>query len=351
MASDDASQKIYPASPTKRKKAREEGQVAKSTELISLITLSSSLLFIYFYRNSIFKLSDKLFYAFYNNINQDINVSIVNYYLKTMLLYITPLLVVILISAFLSNYLQVGLQLSPKVLQPDFKKISMISGFKRMFSMDSFIELAKALVKVTGVLYIVYAGLKPVLHQFQSAYTVNIHTSFEYIFNNLFGIVIKICALLLVLSISDFMYKRYKFEKDLMMTRQEMMDELKNQEGSAEVKQKQREFAMSLTRKQIKRVQEATVVITNPTHYAIALYYDPEKAPIPKVLFKGVDELAQMAKKIAAENNVPMVENRPLARALYAAVNEDDFIPQDMFDAVASVIAYVYSLDNKKYKR
>ena len=340
----ETEEKIYPASPRKRKKAREDGQVAKSTELVSLVTLFLSLMFIYFTKDSIFKLTNKLLNRVYININKDINIDLVTEVLKDIIVFIAPLFVVIMIAAFLSNYVQVGLIMSGKVLKPDLKKINPINGFKRMFSKDTLVELLKSLLKVTGVLAITFLELKTIILKMNSAYTDNAFVAFEYIFNNLFNIVIKISLLLLGLSILDYIYKRYKFEKDLKMTRQEMMDEYKEEEGSPLVKQKQREFARMLTKKQIQKVKEATVVITNPTHYAVALKYDPLKYPAPIVLFKGVDEIAQAAKKIAASNNVPIIENKPLARGLYASTQEGQIIPEDMFEAVATIIYHVYEL-------
>lgn len=342
------SEKIYPASPRKRKQARDEGQVAKSSELVSLITLFCSLLFIYYSKDSLFRLMDKFMYILSINISNDSTVHVATMYITLALKYLLPLFLVLCISAFLGNYFQVGLKFTPKTLKVDLKKLNPISGFKRMFSKDSLVELVKALFKVIGVMYIAFGGIKSMLLKINVSYTEDYYVMFDYIFDNLFSIVVKICSLLLALSIMDFVYKKFKFEKDLKMTRQEMMDEYKQDEGSPLVKQKQREFARTLTKRQINKVSEATVLITNPTHYAIAIKYDKITAPIPMVLFKGVDEIAQAAKKIAKENNVPMVENRPLARTLYASVSEGDCIPVELFDAVASVIAYIYTINDSK---
>ena len=149
------------------------------------------------------------------------------------------------------------------------------------------------------------------------------------------------------MGIIDFGYKKYKFEKDLMMTREEMMEEYKQTEGNPQTKSRQKELGRMLTKKQIQKVKEATVLITNPTHFAIAIKYDINEDLAPIVLFKGVDEVALAAKQLASENNIPMVENKPLARALYAKSNEGDYVPEELWVSVANVIGYIYTLNKK----
>lgn len=344
MSESNTEEKIYPASPRKREKAREEGQVAKSTELVSLVTLSTSLAFIYLNRNSLFDFMDKLLYMINLNINAEMNLKILKEYIISTLSYIMPLFILIVLSAFLTNYAQIGLKFMPKVLKPDIKKINPVNGFKRMFSKDSLVELIKALLKVVGVLAITIIDLRDIFKAVNYTYTNNSKIAFEYIFKNIFNITIKILLMLLSLAILDYVYKKFKFEKDLRMTRQEMLDENKENEGNPETKQRQREFARMLSRKQIQKVKDATVLIVNPTHYAIALKHDYETHPTPVILFKGVDEIALAAKQIATENDIPIVENIPLARTLYKIGKEDECIPQDMFEAVAKVLSYIYTL-------
>lgn len=342
-----ASEKTYPASPKKRKEAREKGQVAKSTEMTAIMTLFGSLLFIYLNKNKMFNLMDDLLHLTFKNMDRDITVNVLVEYIQVILKYLLPLLIIIVITAFMGNYVQIGLKLSLKAVKPDMGKINPLSGLKKMFSKDSFVELAKSLVKVIVVLYIAYSSIHDVIQQINNTYTENLRYQLTYVFDNLFDIILKIGMFLAILSVIDLIYKRFSFEKELKMTREEMMEEYKQDEGNPQMKQKQKEMGRMFAKKQIKKVKEATVVITNPTHFAVAIKYDPVKYPVPTLLFKGVDDIAQEAKKIARENNIPIVENKPLARAIYAQVKEDEIIPQELFQAVAVVIAYVYNMNNQ----
>lgn len=340
-------EKIYPASPQKRKEQREKGNVVKSTDIVTLATLFVSLMFIYNKKDSIFNLMDKLLYIVYNNINKEVNLNILKPFVTQLIMFLLPLLCVIAVTGFLANYFQVGLKFTPKSMAPDLKKINPINGFKRMFSKDSIVELGKSLLKVTGVLYIAITEIKVIMFQAANTFNTNVHISFTYIFDSIFSIVIKISILLLGVSLVDFTYKKYKFEKDLMMTKEEAMEEYKKQEGNPHTKNRQREFARTLTKKQIQKVKQASFVITNPTHFAVALEYDMQKHVAPVVLFKGVDEIALAAKQIAKENKIPMIENKPLARALYAKANEGDVIPYELWSSVADVINHIYEVNGK----
>lgn len=341
-------EKIYPATEHKRKKEREKGNVAKSTDIVTIVTLFASLSFINFYKDGLFKLMEKFLINLNNNINKDFSIKLVNQYFKITIMFILPLLAVVMISGFLANYFQVGLKFSIKSLAIDVKKINPIKGFKRMFSKDSIVELLKALFKVTGVIYIAFIEIKNIVYNVNGVYTTNAYNAFSYIFDNVYRISTKIIAFLFAISIADFAYKKFKFEKDLRMTREEMMEEFKETEGNPHTKSRQKELGRMLSKKQIQKVKEATVLITNPTHFAIALKYELNVDYAPIVLFKGVDEVALSAKKIAKENNIPMIENKPLARELYAKSKEGGYIPEELFTAIADIISYIYTVDSQK---
>lgn len=344
-------EKIYPASPYKIKKKREEGQVPKSTELIALGVLLTSFSYLYVTRNNLINLMNKMLTMLNADINKPFNTDMFGEYIKVILLAVTPLFACIVIGAILINYVQVGFMLSPKALKPNLKKINPISGFKRIFSKDTFVDLIKSIVKIIGVIYIAYNELEVLVFQVTKTYTENMQLSWDMLFVNLFKISLKIYVLLLFLSILDYAYKRFKFYNDMKMTRQEMIEENKHLEGNPLIKQKQKEFGRMLTKRQIQKVKEATVVITNPTHYAVALKFDPVTHPIPVVIFKGVDEVAQKAKEIARENKIPIVENVPLARALYAKVDEDSIISKEFYESVSLVISNIMKMDKKLQKR
>lgn len=343
----DSGQKIYPASPHKIKKSREEGQVPKSTDLIALIVLFVSISYIYISRNKILNLMNKVLIMLSVDIHKEFNLSMFGEYIKTLVLTATPLFLCIIVGAILINYFQVGLVLSPKALMPKLNRINPIEGFKRMFSKDVFVELAKSIVKVVGVIYIAYNEVADITKGITKSYTENMPFAWDMVFGNIFSVSMKICMLLLVLSILDYMYKRFKFFNDLKMTREEMIREQKDFGGNPLIKQKQREFARTLTKRQVQAVKEATVLVVNPTHYAVALKFDPKTHPVPVVLFKGVDEIALTAKKIAKENKVPIIENKPLARGLYAKVDEGKTIPKEFYQSVSTVISQIMIMDKK----
>ena len=343
----DSGEKIYPASPHKIKKSREEGQVPKSTELIALIVLFVSISYIYMSRNKVLNLMNKVIIMLAIDIQKEFNLAMFGEYIKTLVLSAIPLFLCSIIGAILINYFQVGLVLSPKALIPKLNRINPVEGFKKMFSKDVFVELAKSIVKVIGVIYIAYNEIAEIVEGITKAYTENLSLAWEMMFKNIFSVSMKICMLLLVLSILDYMYKRFKFFNDLKMTREEMIQEQKDFSGNPLIKQRQREFARTLTKRQVQTVKEATVLVVNPTHYAVALKYDPKTHPVPVVLFKGVDEIALAAKKVAKENKVPIIENKPLARGLYAKVDEGKTIPKEFYQSVSTVISQIMIMNRK----
>ena len=340
-------EKIYPASDRKRKKERENGNVMKSADVVTLANLFVTLTFIYLSKDALFDLMEKFLTIFRMNMDKEFNPNVLSEYMKNLTFFILPLVATTAITGFLANYFQIGLKFTLKPLAPDIKKINPINGFKKMFSKDSLVELVKSLLKVAGVLYIAFIEIKKVVLNMNSVYTIDMFNAANYIFNTLYKISTKILLLLVAVGIVDYGYKKFKFEKDLMMTREEMMEEFKQTEGNPQTKNRQKELGRMMSLKQIQKVREATVVVTNPTHFAVAIKYtEGDYAPI--VLFKGVDEIALNAKKIASESNVPMIENKPLARALYSKCKEGDYIPEELFESIAEVIRYVYTLNDTK---
>ena len=349
-------EKIYPATPTKIKKSREEGQVPKSTELISLVVVVIALLYIYLNRTAILELMDTFLIMLSSDFQKEFSINVFGEYFKVIFKTVLPFGLSLAIGAILINYVQVGFMLTFKVIIPKLDRVNPLKGLKNMFSKDKAVEIIKGLIKVIGFLYIAFSDLKEIALEIPMKYTENAPFTWDTLFGSLFSLSMKLFAFLFVISVIDYGYKRFKFMTDLKMTHQEMKEEIKRYEGSPMVKQRQREFARTLTRRQIQKVKEATVVITNPTHFAIAIKYDPITHPVPVVLFKGVDEIAQAAKKVARENNIPMVENRPLARALYANVEEDSMVPSEYFTSISVVLDMIMTKEqrmkfSKQYKK
>lgn len=242
--------------------------------------------------------------------------------------------------------LQTRFLVTLKPLVPKFSSLNPISGLSRMFSMRSLVELTKGIIKLTIIGYITYLEVKRILPHFPNLMEQSISGGAMAVADMAVAILQRIGWTLLVIGIFDYGYQYWEFRRSLKMTKDEVKQEHKEQEGSPEVKSKQRQKAreMALRRKALQDVPLADVVVTNPTHYAIALKYDAAAGGAPKVLAKGADILAQRIKVIARQHEIPTVENRPLARGLYDSVDVGKPIPPEFYQAVAEVLAFVYNL-------
>ncbi|MDH4378646.1 MAG: flagellar biosynthesis protein FlhB [Vampirovibrionales bacterium] len=241
-----------------------------------------------------------------------------------------------------ANLLQNKLHFSSEALTPSLDKINPLNGFKRIFAMRSVVELVKAVLKmiiigvvatsvISGHVELLSVGMLP----FQSALSTVLKVVGE--------VMTSACVTFFVLGFADWMYQKYELNKQLRMTKQEIKDEVKNAEGDAKMKGRIRELGIQMSRnKQLKNVKTADVIITNPTHYAVALQYDPDICPAPRVVAKGVDHFALKLREIGGAAGVPIQENKPLARALYALVEVEAMIPPELFVAVAEVLAVVF---------
>ena len=263
-------------------------------------------------------------------------------------LVIAPFLIAGFVISFFSNSLQFKFKVTPKPLQPKFSKMNPISGFKRMFSMNTMIELVKSLIKIFFIGYMSYSVISDHINDIFLLYDMSIKQSLILMYDIILELLLKICIMFVFLAAADLIYQRWKFKDDNKMTKQEVKDEYKNSEGDPQVKgqQKQR-MRQASQRRMMAAVPEADVVITNPTHFAVALSYKSGENTAPVVVAKGADFIAGKIKDIAKENGVDIVENKPLARMLYYNVDVDSEIPPELYQAVAEVLAYVYQLHNK----
>ena len=259
-----------------------------------------------------------------------------------------PLLLIGFLIAFLSDVVQVGWHPTGKTLQPKFSKMSPVSGFKRIFSVNSVVELIKSLLKIGLIVYICYNYLKnkwPLLYQL---YDLDLMQAIGLIGNTVTDLGIRISLIYMIIAAADFIYQKVKFSRDMRMTKQEVKEEYKQQEGDPQIKgrirQRMREASQ---RRMMQNLPQADVVITNPTHYAVAIKYDPEVADAPIVIAKGEDYLAAKIKEIARDHQIEIVENKPLARMLYANVDVGQAVPPELYQAVAEVLAFVYHLQGK----
>jgi flagellar biosynthetic protein FlhB len=346
-------EKTEKATPKRRDDARRKGQVARSQEIGQVLVLLAALFtikaFAGMYLNEFVRLMQVDFsQGLMITIDQQ---SFTPYMLQMMLLIaklVLPVMGVSLVVGVAVSYFQVGTLFTLKPLMPDLKKLDPIAGMKRLFSLKSVVESAKSMIKILIIGFVVYSELSKDWELVSQLGNMDILTIVRVMGDLTYGIFWKSGLAMLGLALFDLWYQRFDYEKSLRMSKQEIKDEHKQVEGNPEVKGKikEKQRAMAL-RRMMADVPKADVVITNPTHFAVAIQYDPEKMEAPIVLAKGLDETAQRIKKIAREANVVLVENKPLARTLYATVEIGQSIPSDLFQAVAEVLAYVYRLKGK----
>lgn len=278
---------------------------------------------------------------------EDYKVLINNVYVK-LLVQLLPFFVVGIVIAVGVNMLQFKFQISTKPLKPKFSKLNPISGMKRLFSKDKIVELIKSIAKIVLIMFIVYSTVKDDWVYLVKFYGMPLNQAIEAIGNIVINMGLKISLVFMIVAFVDLIYQRRKFNNDIKMTKQEVKDEYKNAEGDPQIKGKIRsKMREASQRRMMQDVPKADVVITNPTHFAVAIKYDASTGSAPIVLAKGADYVAQKIKEIARENKVEIVENKPLARMLYANVDIGQEVPPELYQAVAEVLAMVYKMQGK----
>ena len=344
--------------PTAKKldDARKEGQVAKSQEIATAFSLLAFFLLLRFMYGFIGTNFENIFGRVYNNIPNVARTydgflpvyylrSILNNAILTMLLVCAPFFIAGFLIAFLSDVVQVGFKPTGKPLQPKLSKLNPVSGMKKIFSTRKLFELAKSILKLAVMAIVIISFFNGRTESLYLLYDMTLRQAIGLMGSMIIELGIRIAAAYMVIAFADLIYQRRKFNKDMMMTKQEVKDEYKNTEGNPEVKGAQKRRMMQASRRRMMQaVPQADVVITNPTHYAVAIKYDAEVSDAPIVVAKGSDYLAQKIKEIAKESNVEIVENKPLARMLFANVEVGEMVPPELYKAVAEVLAYVYHL-------
>ncbi|KKL99253.1 hypothetical protein LCGC14_1816280, partial [marine sediment metagenome] len=272
--------------------------------------------------------------------------------LPIMLRIIAPVLGVVVIAAFAGNVMQVGLRFSTKPIQPDFSKINpnpVRFITKMLFSRQSVMNLGKSVFKIATISVVAFFLVKKDLFWIMKTMDMGVLQAFQLCLLLAFKLIMVVSGLLLILAIPDYFFQRREHTESLKMTRQELKEERKLLEGDPLLRARMRERQKSYAkRRMIQEVPKADVVITNPVHFAVALKYEPLRMGAPECVAKGQDLIAQRIKKIAEENDVSVVENKPLARELYKRVDIGDEVPEDLFTAVAEIIAFVYKLKQKE---
>lgn len=352
-------EKTEPATAKKLENARKEGQVAKSKELGNAVALLALFVVLKIFIGSI---GEKLMGGFNSiyakipditgNSNRNFTIQLLHNLimdsLLNILLLMLPIFGIGVLVAFLVDLVQVKWKVTTKPMKPKFSKLNPLSGFKRIFSMRSLVELLKSVLIIIIIVYVSYTELKDKFIYLFYLYDITIPESLVFIGNLILGLGLKISAIFLIVGFGDLAYQKHKFKEDQKMTKQEVKDEFKNSEGDPQVKgQIRQKMRQASQRRMMQSVPQADVVITNPTHFAVAIKYDPETASAPILLAKGEDYLAQKIKEAARENQIEIVENKPLARAIYFNVEIGAQIPPELYQAVAEVLAFVYKVKNK----
>lgn len=352
-------EKTEPATQKKLNDARKEGQVAKSREISNGLGILALFLLLKIWVGhmgtqmmeifpSIYGLMPQMVTFWHGELPQAESSIVFRMMLMQVLRIIAPILLIGFLVAFLSNYVQVKWKPTSKPLRPKFSKLNPLKGFKKLFSVQSLVELVKAAAKIILVMYVCYGFLKDKWAILLNLYALSLMQALGITANIVTDLGIRIAALYMIIAAADFIYQKVKFKNDMKMSKQEVKDEFKQQEGDPAVKSKIRQKMMEVSRRRMmQNLPQADVVITNPTHLAVAVKYDPQVADAPVVIAKGEDYLAAKIKEIAKENHIEIVENKPLARMLYANVDVGQMVPPELYQAVAEVLAFVYHLQGK----
>ncbi len=344
--------------PTAKKltDARKKGQAAKSKE----ITTASSLL-IFFIAIKIFlgfiggRFLESYHYLYSgitkytdNEFTLQIACSLLGSVFQIIIITLIPFLAISFATVFISELVQVKWQISFEPMKPNFNKFNPVSGMKRIFSKDKIVDLVISLVKIAVLTYIVYDFLKDRWAMVLNMYSYTLFQAIELIGNTVIDIGIRISVIFFIVAVADWRYRKWKFHEDMKMTKQEVKDEFKNAEGDPKIKSQQRaRMQQASQRRMMNALPQADVVITNPTHLAVAILYDKTKYEAPIVVAKGADFLAAKIKDVANENDIEIVENKPLARMLYHNVDVGAQIPPELYQMVAEILAYVYNIKGK----
>jgi flagellar biosynthesis protein FlhB len=353
MAEESFDDKTEAPTDKRRNETRQKGNVAKSTEINSVLVLIVGILMLKFFGPWMMKQMGGHMYEMFQSISNtamdqqrvtDLTIKA----LVTTLWVLAPVACGIMFIGIIANVAQVGFLFTAEPLIPKLDKIDPVAGFKRLISMRSLVETVKNIVKLFIIGWVAYLTLAAAFPKMMMLADASVGTIFAFAAETTYDIFMRVALVLAILAVLDYAYNRYDHEKKLKMTKQEVKDEHKQMEGDpkvkARIKSMQREIAR---RRMMQEVPKATVVVTNPTYIAIALRYEPSENDSPVVVAKGKRLIAARIKQVAIENGIPIVEDKPLARGMYDKVVVGFPIPADFFAAVAEIMAYVYRLTHK----
>ena len=339
--------------------ARKKGQVAKSKEVTNGFSLLAFFLTMAFWLEQLGYRFEMYFPTVYDRIPELVKLYdgqlpfqgmrvLVTQLILNSALYAAPFMLVGVVVAIIVGFIQVGRIWTFEPFKPKFSKMNPLSGLKRIFSTQSLMDLGLAILKIVLISFVVYNYLSGREESLFLLYDIGLRQGIYIMGDIIIQMGIRISFIYMIIAAVDLIYQRHKHHEEMKMTKQEVKDEMKNSEGDPQIKSKQRQRMREASmRRMMQQLPQADVVITNPSHYAVAVLYDADRYTAPIVVAKGADHLAQRIKDVAKENEIEIVENKPLARMLYANVEIGEMVPPELYKAVAEILAYVYHLQGK----
>ena len=352
-------EKTEPATPKRLDEARKKGQVSKSKEVGQAATLLAFFVLLQVWISTLAFRAESFFPTIYNRMGEAVTLyngemplpqfqQIFRQMLINMIIWMAPFLAVGFIVAFVCDLVQVKWKIATDPFKPKFSKMNPLSGIKKIFSKQSLFNLILSMIKIAIISVVVYNYLLGREESIFLLYDMPLRQAIALMGDIVIGLGIRISVVYAIVAIIDYIYQKRKFAEDMKMTKQEVKDEMKSDEGDPQIKAKQRQRMREASmRRMMQQLPQADVVITNPDHFAVAIQYDAERFTAPIVLAKGAGHLAQRIKDVAAEHHIEIVENKPLARMLYANVDIGELVPPELYQAVAEVLAFVYHLQGK----
>ena len=353
LAESNGQEKTEQPTGKRLKDARRDGNIFQSKDAVTVVMLFGVFYMVKLMLPMIYKTASDCVSHFFSLVGTDdpfgASPHIFTYMAIAVLKCSMPVLLMSVFLGILAHGIQTRFNISFKLIRPKFSKLNPINGLKKMFGIKKLVDLAKNLIKISLLLALLYNLLKEDVVQTARMIDMNVYTSAAHTLQLVFDLVVRVSLAFAVVAFFDFLYQRWDYENNLKMTKQEVKDEYKMTEGNPEIKGRirriQRQMALS---RMMSKVPQADVIIRNPTHFAVALKYDPEKNGAPVVLAKGQDQIAFRIIRIGEENGVFVIENRPLARALYAACEVEREIPPEFYGAVAEILVYIYKAGHRE---
>ncbi len=354
MGADD---KTESATPKRRGDERKKGRVPKSTELSGILVLMGVFMVLRAFIGAAGQITSNYFIQIFSHLDEvhitaHDTMRIGAAAFMTIFRSVGPIMVTAMILGIFANVVQTGPMISGEALQPNFKRLNPVNGLKKFVSPEGLVNLVKSIYKLGIIGFIAYSTIRGSFDQLMILSRVDLYQSISIIAGIATRMTTRIVGTMLILAALDYAFQRYSYEKSIKMSKHEVKEEHKQSEGSPLLKSRIRARQRQIARQRMmEEVPAADVIITNPTHFAVALKYNADKSTAPVVVAKGQDILALKIREIAQQNDVPIVENPPLARALYKQVDIGREIPGELYEAVAEVLAFVYQINQKRKER